>query len=75
MSKIKKGDIVRWVSMRGRTTSLRGIVLEEVALLSPEYYEGMPDLDTDGLRVRWFSDKGVTTRLRRCHTKVEVEGA
>lgn len=65
---IKRGDLVRWVTLRGRVLSLRGIVLEEVELSGDEFaFQGA------GLRVLWFKDNAVLTRLRRCHTKVEVE--
>ncbi len=66
---IKRGDLVRWVTLRGRVLSLRGIVLEEVELSDDEVF--IPG--TDALRVLWFKDNEVLTRLRRCHTKVEVE--
>ncbi len=67
---IKRGDLVRWVTLRGRVLNLRGIVLEEVELSGDEFaFHGA------GLRVLWFKDNEVLTRLRRCHTKVEVESA
>ena len=65
---IKRGDLVRWVTLRGRVLSLRGIVLEEVDLSDDDAPFVGP-----GLRVLWFKDNEVLTRLRRCHTKVEVE--
>ena len=65
---IKRGDLVRWVTLKGRTLNLRGIVLEEVDL-SIDDHVGYGA----GLRVLWFKDNAVLTRLRRCHTKVEVE--
>lgn len=65
---IKRGDLVRWVTLKGRVLNLRGIVLEEVGLLGDgDGFHGV------GLRVLWFKDNEVLTRLRRCHTKVEVE--
>ena len=69
MSKLNKGDLVRWVTLKGRVLNLRGIVLEEVDLSDDEAF--IPG--TDALRVLWFKDNAVLTRLRRCHTKVEVE--
>ena len=67
---IKRGDLVRWVTLKGRVLdSLRGIVLEEVELSDDEVF--IPG--TDALRVLWFKDNAVLTRLRRCHTKLEVE--
>ena len=65
---IKRGDLVRWVTLRGRVLNLRGIVLEEVELSGDDVFTHGP-----GLRVLWFKDNEVLTRLRRCHTKVEVE--
>ena len=67
---IKRGDLVRWVTLRGRVLdSLRGIVLEEVEL-SIDDHVGYGA----GLRVLWFKDNEVLNRLRRCHTKVEDRG-
>ena len=64
---IKRGDLVRWVTLKGRVLNLRGIVLEEVELSDDDYY-------CDGaLRVLWFKDNAVLTRIRRCHTKLEIE--
>jgi hypothetical protein len=68
-NQIKRGDLVRWVTLKGRVLNLRGIVLEEVELSDDEVF--IPG--TDALRVLWFKDNSVLTRLRRCHTKVEVE--
>ena len=68
-NQIKRGDLVRWVTLKGRVLNLRGIVLEEVELSDDEAF--IPG--TDALRVLWFKDNEVLTRLRRCHTKVEVE--
>ncbi len=65
---IKRGDLVRWVTLKGRTLNLRGIVLEEVDLSDDDAFT-----HGAGLRVLWFKDNAVLTRLRRCHTKVEVE--
>ena len=65
---IKRGDLVHWVTLKGRVLNLRGIVLEEVEL--PAAAPAGPD---PALRVLWFKDNAVLTRLRRCHTKVEVE--
>ena len=69
-NQIKRGDLVHWVTLKGRVLNLRGIVLEEVDLSGDERtpFVGV------GLRVLWFKDNEVLTRLRRCHTKVEVEG-
>ena len=67
-NQIKRGDLVRWVTLKGRVLNLRGIVLEEVEL-SGERSPGR----VARLRVLWFKDNAVLTRLRRCHTKVEVE--
>jgi len=66
-NQIKRGDLVRWVTLRGRVLNLRGIVLEEVELSADSITV------VAGLRVLWFEDNEVLTRLRRCHTKVEVE--
>ena len=68
-NQIKRGDLVRWVTLKGRVLNLRGIVLEEVELSYDEAPFVVP-----GLRVLWFKDNEVLTRRRRCHTKVEVEG-
>ena len=66
---IKRGDLVRWVTLKGRVLNLRGIVLEEVELPAPA-----PLTDPDpALRVLWFKDDEVLIRRRRCHTKLEVE--
>jgi hypothetical protein len=66
---IKRGDLVRWVTLKGRVLdSLLGIVLEEVELSGDDAFTHGP-----GLRVLWFKDNQVLTRIRRCHTKVEVE--
>ena len=65
---IKRGDLVRWVTLKGRVLNLRGIVLEEVEQSGDDYY-----CDGAALRVLWFKDNAVLTRLRRCHTKVEDE--
>ena len=67
-NQIKRGDLVHWVTLRGRVLNLRGIVLEEVDLSD----DGAPFVGP-GLRVLWFKDNEVLTRLRRCHTKIEVE--
>ena len=68
-NQIKRGDLVHWVTLKGRVLNLRGIVLEEVELPAAA---PLTDPDT-ALRVLWFKDNAVLTRLRRCHTKVEVE--
>ena len=68
-NQIKRGDLVRWVTLKGRVLNLRGIVLEEVELPADPALWG-PDT---ALRVLWFKDNAVLTRLRRCHTKLEVE--
>lgn len=68
-NQIKRGDLVHWVTVRGRVLNLRGIVLEEVELPAPA-----PLTDPDpALRVLWFKNNQVLTRLRCYHTKVEVE--
>ena len=67
MDKLNKGDLVRWRSYIIEKPH-RGIVLEEVDL-SIDDHVGYGA----GLRVLWFKDNAVLTRLRRCHTKVEVE--
>jgi len=67
-NQIKRGDLVRWVTLRGRVLNLRGIVLEEVELPA-----AAPAGPGAALRVLWFKDNAVLTRLRRCHTKVEDE--
>ena len=64
---IKRGDLVRWVTLKGRVLNLRGIVLEEVEL-TDDVLEPVA-----GLRVLWLKDNSVLTRPRRCHTKLEVE--
>ena len=69
-NQIKRGDIVRWVTLQGRVLNLRGIVLEEVELSG---LDSMFSGENAGLRVLWLKDNEVLTRLRRCHTKVEVE--
>jgi len=68
VNKFKRGDLVHWVTVRGRVLNQRGIVLGEVELPDAEAE------DNPALRVLWFTNNKVLTRLRRYHTKVEVEG-
>ncbi len=65
-NQIKRGDLVRWVTLKGRTLNLRGIVLEEVEL-TDDVLEPVA-----GLRVLWLKDNEVFTRPRRCQTKLEL---
>jgi len=65
---IKRGDLVHWVTLKGRVLNLRGIVLEEVEL-SGERSPGC----VARLRVLWFKDSQILARPRRCHTNLEVE--
>ena len=70
MTKLKKGDLVRWVTSRGHIfEDLRGIVLEEVELPAAAPLTG-PD---PALRVLWFEANEVLTRPLCRHAKVEDE--
>jgi len=66
VNNLKRGDLVAWhFAFSG---AHRGIVLGEVELPDAEAE------DNPALRVLWFTNNKVLTRLRRYHTKVEVEG-